>query len=115
MWEVGTGWVEPHRRTLGSKQVTVFTLANSSWLGPGRWQIPEWDPRCPGGQAAQREWTWSGPPCHRLGRVHAVPSPGGCGVSPSGVQHSTCAFIRGSRAGWGRGHQWAEALTAPEP
>ena len=36
-----------HRRTLGSKRVTVFTLTNSSWLGPGGRQTPEWDPRPP--------------------------------------------------------------------
>lgn len=52
----GTGWSqESHQRTLGNKWVTVFTLINSSWLGPGVADTPEsGTPRCPGGQVAQR-------------------------------------------------------------
>lgn len=47
----GTGWVESHQRTLGNKWVTVFTLINSSWLGPGGRRTPE--SGTPGAQVAR--------------------------------------------------------------
>ena len=57
----GQGGVESHQRTLCSQRVTVLPLRSGSWLGPGGRQPPE--SGTPGGQAAQREWTVSGPPC----------------------------------------------------